>query len=217
MGATLITFERASRGTECRRTAAALENFRREINENLAELERVVGQIALALVFLAAAGVLTRSFVMLVRTPLGYEPEGLIEVSMRRAGAPRFAVVLFGAFALLAVALATVGLFAVVSYAVARRTREIGVRVALGAGPGVVGRLILGNGLRLVMVGCGLGLLGVYAATRMLTAFCYDVSPPDTTLLVGAVLLLIAIALVASVVPMRRALRIDPTKTLRAE
>lgn len=130
---------------------------------------------------------------------------------------PRFAVVLFGTFALLAVALATVGLFAIVSSAVARRTHEIGVRVALGAGPGVVGRLILGDGLRLVMVGCGLGLLGVYAATRTLTTFLYDVSPPGTTLLVGAVWLLIAVALVASAVPMRRALRIDPAKTLRAE
>jgi putative ABC transport system permease protein len=131
--------------------------------------------------------------------------------------APRFAVVLFGAFGLLAVALAAVGLFGIVAFAVARRTREIGVRMALGAAPGVVGRLILGGGLRLTIVGCALGLLGVYSGKRTLSAFLYGVSAPDTTLLISAVLLLIAIALVASFVPMRRALRIDPTTALRTE
>jgi putative ABC transport system permease protein len=130
---------------------------------------------------------------------------------------PRFAVVLFGAFALLAVALAAVGLFGIVAFAVARRRREIGIRVAVGAAPAVVSRLILGEGLRLAVVGCGLGLLGVYATTRTLTASFYGLTPPDSTLLISAMLLLIAVAVLATLVPMRRALRIEPTKALRAE
>jgi putative ABC transport system permease protein len=131
--------------------------------------------------------------------------------------APRFALVLFGTFALVAVALAAMGLFGNVAFAVARRTREIGVRVALGASPDTVGRLILGNGLRLTVVGCGLGLLGSYAAVRTLAAFLYDMKPPDLAIFGGTMLVLVVVALVASFIPMRRALRIDPMDVLRAD
>ena len=83
---------------------------------------------------------------------------------------PRFALWLFGAFALLAVALAAVGLFGIVAFAVARRTREIGIRVALGADPAALTRTILGQSLRLVAVGCALGLLGAFVAAQALRA-----------------------------------------------
>jgi putative ABC transport system permease protein len=132
-------------------------------------------------------------------------------------GAPRFAVVLLGAFAVLAVGLAAVGLFGIVAFAVARRTREIGIRVALGADPAVLTRTILGQSLRLVAVGCAIGVLGAFGATRGLTALVYGVSPTDPAALGGAVVLLTAVALAACAVPVRRALRVDPTDALRAE
>jgi ABC-type antimicrobial peptide transport system permease subunit len=132
-------------------------------------------------------------------------------------GAPRFAVALFGAFALLAVALAAVGLFGIVAFAVARRTRELGIRVALGADPAALTRTILGQSLRLVAVGCAVGLAGAYGGAGALRALVYGVSPTDPTALGGAVVLLAVVALAASVVPVRRALRVDPTDALRAE
>ncbi len=130
---------------------------------------------------------------------------------------PRFALRLFAAFSLLAVVLAAVGLFGIIAFAVARRTREIGIRVALGADATMLARTIVGRSLRLVAVGCAIGLAGAYAASRALTALAYGVSPTDPVALVGAVLLLTLVALGASAVPVRRALAVDPTETLRAE
>ena len=130
---------------------------------------------------------------------------------------PRYAVVLFGLLAGIALVLSAVGLYGVVAFAVTQRTREIGIRMALGAEPRRVARLILGNGVGLAMVGCGIGVIGAYAATRTLTALLYGVSPNDPVAFGGAVLLLIAVAIIAALVPMRRALRIDPTEALRAE
>ncbi|HEY5059886.1 MAG TPA: FtsX-like permease family protein, partial [Gemmatimonadaceae bacterium] len=101
--------------------------------------------------------------------------------------------------------------------AVARRTREIGIRVALGADAAALTRAILGQSLKLVAVGCAIGLLGAYCASRALTTLVYSVSPTDPVALGGAVVLLAVVALAASAVPMRRALSIDPTQTLRAE
>jgi putative ABC transport system permease protein len=132
-------------------------------------------------------------------------------------GGPRFAVALFGAFAALAVALAAVGLFGIVAYAVARRTREIAVRMALGADPAALTRTILGQSVRLLVLGLGIGLLGAYGASRALTALVYDVSPTDPVTVGGAVVLLLAISLAASALPLRRALRVNPADTLRAE
>jgi putative ABC transport system permease protein len=130
---------------------------------------------------------------------------------------PRYALWLFGAFALFAVGLSAVGLFGIVAFAVARGTREIGIRVALGADSAALTRAILGQSLKLVAVGCAIGLLGAYGAARALTALVYGVSATDPVALGGAVLLLAVVALAASAVPVRRALRIDPMDTLRAE
>lgn len=140
--------------------------------------------------------------------------ESTLEYAYRQ---PRYAAALFGAFALFAVVLAAVGLFGIVAFAVARRTREIGIRVALGADPMMLTRTILGRSLRLVAVGCAIGLVGAYASARALTALLYQVSPTDPVALGGAIALLTAVALAASAIPVRRALRIDPTETLRAE
>jgi predicted permease len=130
---------------------------------------------------------------------------------------PRFAVVLFGLLAAIALVLSAVGLYGVVAFAVAQRTREIGIRMALGAEPRRVARLILGNGLRLTIAGCVVGVIGAYAATRALTALLYGVSPSDPIAFVIAVVLLVTVALIAAFVPMRRALRVDPTESLRSD
>jgi putative ABC transport system permease protein len=130
---------------------------------------------------------------------------------------PRLALVLFGFFATIALAVSAVGLYAIVAYAVEQRTREIGVRVALGAEPVAVARLILGANVRLVIVGGLIGVLGAYATTRTLTTFLYGMSPTDPFAFGGAALLLGTVALFASFIPVRRALRIDPMDALRAE
>ena len=130
---------------------------------------------------------------------------------------PRLALSLFGAFAIIAVALSAIGLFGIVAFAVARRTREIGIRVALGADPSRLTRTILGQSLWLVACGCAIGLVGAYAASRALTTLVYGVSPTDPVALAGAVGFLALVAIAASAIPVRRALLVDPVDTLRAE
>jgi putative ABC transport system permease protein len=130
---------------------------------------------------------------------------------------PRFALVVFGVFAMMAVALAAVGLYGVIAYAVTQRTREIGVRVALGADPRAVMRLVLTDSARLVLLGGVLGLVGAYAVTRGLATFLYQLSPTDPLAFGGAVLVLVTVALSASLVPVRRAIRVDPVDALRAD
>lgn len=116
-----------------------------------------------------------------------------------------------------AVVLAAVGLFGIIAHAVARRTREIGIRIALGADPAALTRAILTQSARLVVVGCAIGLVTAYAAGSALTKIVYGVSATDPVSLAVSVVPLFATALPASAVPVRRALRVDPMDTLRAE
>jgi len=138
-------------------------------------------------------------------------------IDRRVLARPRFAVMVFGVFAMVALAVSAAGLYGVIAYAVTQRTREIGVRVALGAEPVAVARLVLGDSARLVAVGGCLGLAGAYAGTRVLASFLYQVRPTDPAALGGAVLLLTVVAFIATLVPMRRALRIDPMDALRTD
>ena len=138
-------------------------------------------------------------------------------VERRVLARPRFALVVFGVFATLALAVSAAGVYGVIAYAVTQRTREIGVRVALGAEPMAVARLVLGDGARLVAVGACVGLFGALAVTRVLGSFLYQVHPTDPTALGGAVLLLAIVALIATLVPVRRALRVDPLEALRTD
>ena len=129
----------------------------------------------------------------------------------------RLPMQLMAAFAMLALALAAVGVYGVMAYSVAARTREIGVRVALGARPGNVFGMVLRQGLRAAAVGLGLGLMGAAALGRVLTTLLFDISPTDAETFVGVAAVLLAVVLAACLVPARRALRIDPLEALRSE
>ena len=129
----------------------------------------------------------------------------------------RLMVVLMGAFGALALVLAAVGLYGVVSYSVAQRTREMGVRIAIGASRASVLGLVVSDGLRLVAVGAGLGLIASLVLTRSMATLLYAVGPRDVSMFIVATVTLLVTGLVASYVPARRATRIDPVSALRAE
>ena len=137
-------------------------------------------------------------------------------VSEALAG-PRFATTIFGAFALVALVLSALGLYGLLAYSTARRTREIGVRVALGARPGDISRLVLREGLQLTVTGIACGLAVAWATTRLLQNLLYGVRSTDGVSIAAAVGVLLAVALLACGLPVRRALRVDPAEALRDE
>jgi len=129
----------------------------------------------------------------------------------------RFNATLLGVFALLALVLASVGVYGVVSYSVTRRTHEMGLRMALGAERSAVRRLVVVQGMRLVALGVVLGLAGSLLLTRFLKGMLYGVGTTDVATLVTVPLVLLAVALVATVLPAARATRVDPVVALRSE
>jgi len=149
---------------------------------------------------------------LFLREPLGGE------TYLRESLAPaRFAMALLATFALIALALSAIGLYGVIAYNVSQRTREIGIRIALGATPRGIGRLVVNDGLRLVALGIALGILASIASARSLRALLYGVSANDTATFVAITLLVMLIAFAASVIPARRATRTDPVEALRAD
>jgi putative ABC transport system permease protein len=130
---------------------------------------------------------------------------------------PRFQSVLLASFAGLALLLAAIGIFGVMSYSVAQRTHEIGIRVALGAQRDQVLRLVVGQGLILALIGAAAGLAGAFALTRYLRTLLFNVSPTDWLTFTAVPLVLCVVALGASYFPARRAMRVDPMQALRYE
>ncbi len=148
--------------------------------------------------------------------PLFYV-ETLEQVRYRSLAQPRFQVFLFSAFGGLALVLAVVGVYGVMAYSVAQRTRELGVRMALGAQPRDVLKLVLAQGMKLACAGVLAGIAGAFVVTRWLTAMLFEVSPADPLTFAAVPLLLSATALAACAVPALRAARVDPLAALRYE
>ncbi len=141
-----------------------------------------------------------------------------METSLSNALAPgRFRTMLLGSLAGIGLVLALVGIYGVVTYQVTRRRAEIGVRMALGASPGAVLRMVVGQGLRPVLAGTAVGVLGALAASRLLSAWLRGVSPNDPLTLGAAAVTLVAVAALASFVPARRATRVDALEAIRTE
>lgn len=141
----------------------------------------------------------------------------LDQVAAAAVAQPRLQLLLVGVFAIVALILAAVGLYGVMAYAVAQRTTEIGIRLALGAQRGDVLRLVLRHGLVLATIGAACGLAGAWAATRGLASLLHDVSPGDPLVFAGATGVLLLVAACATILPAWRASRVDPLVALRAE
>jgi putative ABC transport system permease protein len=142
------------------------------------------------------------------------------DVLWRSIARPRFNTLLLTTLAVVALALAVVGIYGVMSYSVSQRTHEIGIRMALGANSGDVLKLVVKHGMKLTLIAVGLGLVISYALTRLLSGWLgwlYQVEPTDPLTFVGVSLLLSAVALLACYIPARRATKLDPMETLRHE
>jgi predicted permease len=129
----------------------------------------------------------------------------------------RFAMLLLGAFGVLALILSAIGMYGVISYSVVQRTSEIGVRIALGAQRAQILVMVLGQGCRLACAGIAVGLIAALTTTRLMTRFLYGVRPTDPTTLAAMSLLLMTVALLACYVPARKAMKVDPMIALRSE
>ena len=130
---------------------------------------------------------------------------------------PQFQLLLLSSFAVLALVMASLGLYGVMSYAVSQRTHEIGIRMAFGAQPRDALKLVVGAGLTLTLIGIAIGLLAAYALTRVMESLLFGISATDPLTFAGVALLLTLTALLACYIPARRATQVDPLIALRHE
>jgi putative ABC transport system permease protein len=146
-----------------------------------------------------------------------YDIRTMDEVLDRSLALRRFSLILVSAFAGLALLLAAIGAYGVISYSVAERTREIGVRMALGATRSRIVSMVVGQGFTFALVGTAIGLAGAFALTRLISTLLFEVSPTDPVILALVAGFLFAVSLLASYIPARRATRVDPMRALRSE
>jgi putative ABC transport system permease protein len=146
-----------------------------------------------------------------------YDVRTMDEVIAGTLAEERFSTMLLGGFALTALLLAAVGLYGIVAYNVMERTREIGVRMALGANRRDVLSMVVWGGIRVVLAGVALGLLGAFAVSRILATFLFRTPPTDPLVLASVALLLLIAGVMATYVPARRASLVDPATSLRAD
>jgi putative ABC transport system permease protein len=139
------------------------------------------------------------------------------EIRAESVAPERLNLTLLSLFAGIALVLAIVGIYGVMSYSVTQRTHEIGIRMAIGAQPRDVFRMVIGQGMMLALIGVGIGLLGAFALTRLMTTMLFGVEPTDPATFAAIAALLTSVALVACYIPGRRATKVDPVESLRYE
>ena len=145
------------------------------------------------------------------------EVQTLEQILAQSRAQSKFTMALFGIFSGVALVLAIVGIYGVISYAVAQRMHEMGIRMALGADKKDIFRLVIGGGLKLAGIGIAIGLVAPFTLTRLMSSLLYKVSPADPLTIIGSAILFLAAALLASYIPARRASRTDPMIALRYE
>jgi putative ABC transport system permease protein len=146
-----------------------------------------------------------------------YSPRTMAEIRAESVAPERLNLTLLSLFAGLALVLAIVGIYGVMSYSVTQRTHEIGIRMAIGARPLDVFKMIIGNGMKLALLGVAIGLVGAFVLTRFMATMLFGVAPTDALTFGGISVLLIAVALLACYLPGRRATKVEPTISLRYE
>jgi putative ABC transport system permease protein len=146
-----------------------------------------------------------------------YKVMSLNEIVAESVARPRFNMYLLGIFSAVALVLAAIGIYGLMSFSVSQRTHEIGIRLAMGAGSGDVFKLVVGEGMALALAGLALGLAVAWAVTRLLSSLLFGVTTTDPVTFAGVSFVLAAVALVAVYIPARRATRVDPLVALRYE
>jgi putative ABC transport system permease protein len=146
-----------------------------------------------------------------------YGVQTMTEIIGDSTASQRFSAILLGAFAAVALLLSSIGIYGVISYLVGQQTREIGIRMALGAQRKDVLQLILGAGVKTALLGVAIGIAAASGLTRLMTGMLYGVTASDPLTFAGVAVLLVAVALFACYLPARRAMRVDPMVALRYE